>query len=252
MPAANGTLLLASDGALKLFTDGKARMSDGADDSCCCGGGGGYTPGDDCEKCAAGTAPTAWTLTIADMALCCSWWSWYYADPNVWDYAAWDFSSIDPNGTFCLTQCEDDPCVWDSGWIAVDGSFSYYEETGIASLPANKCGNVSPLSTYSNVQIRWVLTLQPTGSFVFARLVGLVRDSGGGGVFMFFLSGYVDCTDDQEVDTVTGNGCVQDNSGAGPGEWEYPEYRDCTGDTTASFYVGYDGGTATLTKGCGD
>jgi hypothetical protein len=186
------------------------------------------------------------------MALCCSWWSWYYADPNVWDYAAWDFSSIDPNGTFCLHQCEDDPCVWDSGWIDVDGSFSYYEETGIASLPANKCGNVSPLSTYSNVQIRWVLTLQPTGSFVFARLVGLVRDSGSGSVFMFFLSGYVDCTDDQEVDTVTGNGCVQDNSGAGPGEWEYPEYRDCTGDTTADFYVGYDGGTAVLTKGCGD
>jgi hypothetical protein len=218
---------------------------------CCCGGGGGYTPGDDCERCAAGTAPTAWTLTIADMALCCSWWSWYYAGPDVWDYAAWDFSAIDPNGTFCLHQCEDDPCVWDSGWIDVDGSFSYYEETGIASLPANKCGNVAALYTYSNVQIRWVLTLAPTGSSVPARLVGLVKSTDGGGVFMFFSSGDVDCTDDQDVDTIA-DACTQDDSGAGAGEWEYPEFRDCTGDTTADFYVGYDGGTATLTKGCGD
>jgi hypothetical protein len=84
-----------------------------------------------------------------------------------------------------------------------------------------------------------------------ARLVGLVKSTDGGGVFMFFSSGGVDCTDDQNVTTIE-NGCTQDDSGAGAGEWEYPEFRDCTGDTTASFYVGYDGGTATLTKGCGD
>jgi hypothetical protein len=249
MPHAAGTFLIDASGYRKLDTDGTGRLADGASDACCCGGGGGYTPGDDCEKCAAGTAPTAWTLTVADMALCCSWWSWYYADPNVWDYAAWDFSAIDPTGTFCLTQCEADPCVWDSGWIDVDGSFSYYEETGIASLPANKCGNVAALYTYSNVQVRWVLTLQPTGSSVPARLVGLVKSTDGGGVFMFFSSGDVDCTDDQDVDTIA-DGCTQDDSGAGAGEWEYPPFRDCTGDTTADFYVGYDGGTATLTKGC--
>jgi hypothetical protein len=38
MPLADGTPLIASDGALMLDTDGSVRLADGVSDDCCCGG----------------------------------------------------------------------------------------------------------------------------------------------------------------------------------------------------------------------
>jgi hypothetical protein len=37
MPLADGTPLIASDGALMLDTDGSVRLADGVSDACCCG-----------------------------------------------------------------------------------------------------------------------------------------------------------------------------------------------------------------------
>jgi hypothetical protein len=222
--------------------------------ACCCTT---YTPGVDCTECPAGTAPTAWEATVAGMSLCCSWWYWVYnyGGPNYYDFVAYDMTGIDPNGTFCLYQCAYDSCLWDSSPIPWTGTIKFFEELGIASLPADKCGGTPDWTVTSTegsptIYIRWILNLNSAHGFT--GLIGLIEIPSQA-VTLIFYRAAIDCTDSQEIAPTSD--CFADLWSAQDGD-TMQKYAWCNAvseqvSTGTANFVGHDGGTVAIVKGCG-
>lgn len=220
---------------------------------CCCGPT--FTPGEDCEHCPTGQTPAGWTATVASMSLCpCSWISWEWFHPgfgtNRFTFWAFDLSGVDVNGTFCLQQCADDPCLWDSDWVSVTvtGTAKMWEggndSDGLESLPENKCDG-TPVRTSTTASVRWVLRIYNVGLTVFAELTGILNCGAGWLDVIFYRGTSLGCGDDQEP--ADSNGCYTGTQEDQPSL----DWSRCGSVATAGFFVGHDGGSVVLTKGCG-
>jgi hypothetical protein len=187
------------------------------------------------------------------MSLCCSWWYWspWYG----YDFVAFDLTGIDPNGTFCLYQCAYESCLWDSGSIPWTGTIKKFEGNGLPSLPANKCGGTPDWTVTSTegspaIWIRWIRNMNP--SYGFTGLVGIIESTRGA---LIFYRATPDCSDNQEFSPTSD--CFADlwsaQNGSTLQKWAWcrgAPYED-VGTSSSTHFVGHDGGTVALVKGCG-
>jgi hypothetical protein len=211
---------------------------------CCCGGGGGYDPGDDCEKCAEGETPAAWTLTVADMTLCCVW-QWNTvpgSDPVRYEWFSVRLGDADPNGTFCLNQCDDYPCRWVSDPFGADiyqGDSVLGEEASLDPPTAETACASWPYPSHYSTPLRWVLWHETSPDRW--RLQLLYRDS-----WVVWETMSASCADDQEIDNSAGE-CEDGHTNP----WPETTIAVC-GEISPYGYElgGATGGTLALTKGC--
>jgi hypothetical protein len=224
---------------------------------CCCTS---YTPSEnECTVCPEGQTPTEWELTVAGMSLCCSWWYWennYGGGIIRYDFVAFDLTGIDPNGTFCLYQCAYESCLWDSGPIPWTGTIKKFEGIALPSLPANKCGGTPDWTATSTegsptIWVRWILNMNPW--YGFTGLVGIIESTNRGSLIVYRAT--PDCADNQEFaptsDCFADRWSAQNNSTLQKWAW-CSQVLQQVGVSSSTPFVGHDGGTVSLVKGCGD
>ena len=217
--------------------------------ACCCGGG--YDPGEPCDQCDEGETPAAWTLTVDGMSLCCVWqWNTIPTEPVRYEWFSIRLSDADPNGTFCLRQCEGNPCQWVSDRFGADiyyGDSALGEEASLVPPTAETACASWASSGHWTTPLRWVLWWDVRDSLLGGQRwrLQLILDDTGWVVWETTVT----CANDQEID----NTAVECEEGH-EAPWPLIVSAVCS-ETPYEFAYelgGAAGGELLLLKGCGD